>query len=691
MRFLMCLAASITLSFYVTSALAESETEEPSQKAVQASPVSSIDEVTVYATRSPQSSFAVPAIVSKIDTSAPGNAMAGDVSDLLEFTPAVEVNNGPRRNGQTISIRGFDDEAIITLIDGRRQNFESAHDGRFFIDPVLLKSIEVVKGASSSIYGGGAIGGVVAFETKDAADFLDNGEKYGFTTSAAYRTGNNEFSRTLVGYGRTGNWDVVGNFTLRDGGDIEDGNGGKLETEDDLLSGLFKAGYTLNDFHNFSFQLQTSNNDGQEPNNGAAGIDPSNPLVDKEVEDDQISFKYQYGNPENSLFSPKLHIYRNKTDVEEEDITGTNLGRVQSRELETLGLTLDNQSSYSNSDSLSHIFSYGFEIYEDEQKGRSNFDAIRGGVPNAEATNYGFYIQDEISWNTSAGDFLVIPAIRYDNYESDDENGNSQDEDEFSPKLAVSYLPNENVVLFGSWARAFRAPNLTEIYAAGQHFPGVPGIPFVFPGFPTNNFVPNPDLRPETVTTIELGLGFSFNDVFSQGDQAQVKGSWYTSDGDNFITQEVNIFAGTTQFLNIENAELSGWELESEYRKNAFKAKLGMSYVKAENEDTGEYLPNNVPFTVFADISYQLTALDSIVGWRTRFAQDNDHVGDNEVATDGYTVHDLYYRLSPGNPNLQAVTLDLGIENVFDEAYVRRFETVLEEGRSFTANLTYQW
>ena len=674
MRFLMSLVLATILMSFCISAFAENQSEVPS-----------LNEVTVYATRSPQSTFQVPAIVSKVDTTAPGNATAGDVSDLLEFIPGVEVNNGPRRNGQTISIRGFDDEAVITLIDGRRQNFESAHDGRFFVDPALLKSIEIVKGASSAIYGGGAIGGVVAFETKDASDFLAPGDNVGATTSYAYRTGNNEYTPSLIAYGRTGSWDLLGSLTYRNGDDIEDGDGGKLDTEDELFSGLFKAGYTYNDFHNFNIQLQASNNDGQEPNNGAGIISSSNPIVEKEVKDNQYSFKYAFENPVNTIFQPKLHVYYNDTEVEEEDITGTNIGRIQKRELNTLGFTLDNQTKLSSNASISHTLSYGIEVYEDEQKGNNNFAAIRGGVPNADATNYGIYFQDEIAWNTSVGDFLIIPAIRYDNYESDDENNNSQDEGEVSPKLSLSYQPNNNIVLFGSWAQAFRAPNLTELYAAGLHFPGVPFA------FPDNNFIPNPDLKPETVTTIEFGLGFDFGNILTQGDRGSIKGSWYSSDGDDFITQEVNIFAGTTQNVNIRNAELSGWELESQYQLNNFNAKLGMSYVKAENEDTGEYLPNNVPFTIVADLSYQLVEMNSVMGWKTRFAQDNDHVGDNETTTDGYTVHDIYYRWSSDAENLQELTLDLGIENLFDESYTRRFETLLEEGRSFTANLAYQW
>ncbi len=655
-------------------------------------PDTSLDAVTVYATRSPQSAFDVPTIVSQVDADAPGNALARDVGDLLEFTPGVEVANGPRRNGQTISIRGFDDEAIITLVDGRRQNFESQHDGRFFIDPSLLKSVEVVKGASSAIYGGGGVGGVVAFDTKDAADLLAPGETSGAQTSFSYRSANNEYVPTATGYARSGGWDVLGSLTYLDSGDINQGGGRELDTEDRLFSGLFKLGYTFNDFHTVKLTYQGHNNDGQEPNNGSDVASASNPIVNKEVTDQQVGLKYAFENPENSWLSPKFHVYYNETDVEEEDITGVNAGRVQLREMETVGFTADNQTKFTINESHSHTFSYGFEIYKNEQTGsNTSIDGPRGGVPNAEATNHGFYLQDEIALDTSVGEFLVIPAARFDAYESDDENGNSQDESEVSPKFSVSYKPTDDVVFFGSWARAFRAPELTELYPSGQHFPGIPAVPPFFAGFPDNSFVPNPDLKPETVTTIEFGAGFTFDNIVANNDKARIKGAWFTSDGEDFITQEVNIFEGFTRNLNIPNARLIGFDIEGEYQLKPITAKAGLSFVEAEDDDTGQYLPNNVPLTFVLDVSYEMEDIDSVAGWRGRFAQKNDKVGFNDAPTDGYSVHDVYYRWTPDDKGLESLTFDAGVENVFDKPYARRFSTVLEEGRSFVARVTYRW
>lgn len=740
--------------------------------------VTTLDTTTVYATRSPRASFSVPAIVSEVDTDSPGNVLAADVADLLEFTPGVEVEGSPRRNGQIISIRGFDDESVITLVDDRRQNFESVHDGRFFVDPTLLKSVELVKGASSASYGGGAIGGVVAFETKDAADFLAPGQTRGAALTLGYRSGNREYAPGIIGFGRLGALDLVTSLAYRDSGNIRQGDDhrphtpDKLYVQDNLLSGFLKVSQTFRDVHTFRFQAQILNNDGREPNSGFAVVDPiSNPLVDKEVQDNQFSLKYAFAEPGNDRVNLKLHAYYNDTEVEEIDISGSNNGRVQTRQLSTVGFTIDNQSRFA-SRTLSHTLSHGFEIYTDEQSGIRTDPAtgragIRPGVPNAEATHYGFYLQDEIAAATPMGSVLLVPAVRYDHYSNasneplpgQTERGR-QSESEFSPKISLSYQPAESFLLFASWARAFRAPNLTELYPAGQHFPGnrpfigpdgqvvmepvtrpvlgpdmrpvigpdgrpvvepvtrpvvgPGGRPVIGPGgrpvmepvtrpviIPDNQFIANPELMPETVTTIEIGAGVDVAGLFTARDRMQIKGAWFSSSGDDFIDQEIDQLGGTTQFLNIPRARLHGWELFAQYQLHPLFLKLGLSEVRAKNRDTGEYLSNNVPLTVVTDVAIRIASMNSIFGWRGRFADDNDRVSAGITrpgvmtfgaeATPGYSVHDLYYRWSTDTGSLAALTIDVGVENLFDRVYTKRFATLVEEGRSYALKVSYQW
>lgn len=668
-------AALLTTTFLSSLSLAE-----------EAKSASTMDTVTVYATRSEQSTFDIPAMASTVDADAPGTALSNDTEGLLKMIPGVDVINGPRRNGQTVTIRGFDSEAIITLMDGRRQNYEAAHDGRFYFDPILMKRVEIVKGASSSIYGGGGVGGVVAFETKDASDLLEPGENLGFTTGVSVRSANGEIAPSTIVYGRSGNFDALGSLALRSSGDIRDGDGEDLQTEDNVMSMLLKAGYTFADWNTIKVQYQGLNNRGQEPNNGAGAISSSNPIVDKDVRDHQFGVKYEYSNPGNDLLNLKVHTYYNNTETEEEDISGSNLGRVQIRALQTLGLTIDNQSRFDISDSHSQTLSYGLEIYRDVQDGSSTAtaDGSRPGVPDAEDINWGIYLQDEIAFETSVGKFLIIPAARFDQYRSEDDAGNSQNESAVSPKLALSYKPNDNFMVFGSLAQAFRAPNMTELYPSGQHFPG--GGPI-----PNNFFVPNPDLKPETVTTLEFGAGVNFKGVIAKEDALKVKGAWHYSKGKDFITQEVDVFGGTTENSNIDNAALWGVELEGEYRLAPIIFKTGLTYVEAKNDDTGDYLANSLPLSFTTDISYDLPLASSVIGWRSRFANNNDHLPSGETGTAGYGVHDIYYRYAPIEGDFQNMTLDLAVENIFDKHYTKRFASLPEEGVNFAARVSFKW
>lgn len=645
-------------------------------------PANTLDAVTVYATRTPTSSFEVPAMVTRIDSDAPGAAMSGNVSDLMQFVPGVDVENGPRRNGQTISVRGYDDEAIITMIDGRRQNFEAEHDGRYYIDPALLKSVEIVRGASSAVYGGGGIGGVIAFETKDAKDMLSPGQNIGALTSLRYRSANGEVAPMVSAYGRAGGLDLIGSVNYIRSGDIRLGdvstqsNPSTLLTKDRVLSGQFKAGYTFADYHTVKLGYSHHRNDGKEPNNGGGSITASNPVVEKEVRDNQISLKYAFEDPENTWLRPQLHLYQNATEVTETDISGTNSGREQIRRIDTLGLTIDNQTKVADIGGVEQTLSYGFEIYQDKQEGRTTSGSARPGVPDAENTAYGLYLQDEIGIQSSIGKWMLIPAVRFDNYQSEDGNAQSQDESQVSPKLSVSYLPTENLMFFGSVAQAFRAPNMTELYPSGQHFPG-------------NNFVSNPDLKPETVTTIEIGAGYRSSNLFAKGDDAQIKASIYRSEGDDFITQEVT--GTTTQNLNIKNALLMGFEIEGEYSVDPVTLKVGLSEVFAEDDDNGTYLTNNTPLTFVGDVGYNAKSIDSTFGWRTRMAAKSDRASTSMTRTDGYAVHDIYYRWRPSEGTSQGPTLDLGVENLFDKAYSTRYGSLLEEGRSYVAKISMQW
>ena len=642
------------------------------------------DETAMHATRTPHSVFDAPGIVSRENADAPGNALSGDVADLLEFVPGVEIEGGPRRLGQNIRIRGYNPRSVLTLMDGRRQHFESAHDGRFFADPSLLKAVEIVRGGASSIYGSGAVGGVAALETKDAADFLTPGQRSGSHWSIGYRSASEEFFPSLIGYSRGRGWDAIGALSYRKSNSIEtagDSDPAEHSGEERLYSGMFKASRTVGGVHTLGVQVHAFDDSALEPGNGTSWENAANPPVDKRARDVQFGVKYEMDNPAMPYFSPRLHIYRKITEVEETDIPMTEEGE-RRRELKSSGFTADVRAELLNG---LHLLSYGVEHYRDDQVG--NFD----GAPSAKSERYGIYLQDEIS----LGALSLIPSVRYDHHVAnagfqlaDADDDGRREYDNVSPKIAASFEPIDGAMIFGSWSRAFRSPDLTEFYPAGRHFAGGFSVQCgeMETAAPENNYEANPDLKPEMVDAWEIGAGWDRRNLLGGGDRFGFKGAYYRHDASDLISARADACAGTTAYENIPQARITGFELESWYARGPFSARIGVSRADAEDKQSGEYLSNNVPLTFTAGLSWQVMR-GATAGWRGRHAAKHDKTESGALPMESYNVHDIYVRWTPR----ENMIVDAGVDNVLDEHYTRRFASLPEEGRSYALKFSYQW
>lgn len=121
--------------------------------------------------------------------------------EAVREIPGVEVSGGPRASGMSFNIRGFhDSQDILVRLDGVRKSFGKYRMGSgLFIEPDLLKSIEVQKGPQLTS-GSGAIGGAVLVETKDATDLLHPGQQYGARAKLGYADNNDEFLQSYSAY-----------------------------------------------------------------------------------------------------------------------------------------------------------------------------------------------------------------------------------------------------------------------------------------------------------------------------------------------------------------------------------------------------------------------------------------------------------------------------------------------------------
>src|SRR5690606_6928171 len=107
------------------------------------------DTMTVVATGNPRNSFSAPMMVTVIDGASPQAQTAGSAADLLRQVPGITVTGTGRSNGQDIMLRGYDRRGVLTLVDGVRQGTDTGHLNGTFLDPALIKRVEVVRGPSA--------------------------------------------------------------------------------------------------------------------------------------------------------------------------------------------------------------------------------------------------------------------------------------------------------------------------------------------------------------------------------------------------------------------------------------------------------------------------------------------------------------------------------------------------------------
>ncbi|WP_018627637.1 TonB-dependent receptor plug domain-containing protein [Niabella aurantiaca] len=91
------------------------------------------------------------------------------VDELLKYVPGVEAQmRGPQGAQTDISIRGGTFQQVLVILDGLRLNDPNTghFTGYIPISPAEIDRIEVLKGASSAVYGSDAVGGVINIITK---------------------------------------------------------------------------------------------------------------------------------------------------------------------------------------------------------------------------------------------------------------------------------------------------------------------------------------------------------------------------------------------------------------------------------------------------------------------------------------------------------------------------------------------
>ncbi|GLK51269.1 MAG: TonB-dependent receptor [Oceanicaulis sp.] len=653
------------------------------------------DVIVVEATYTKLDAFVYPGMTASIDAEALDLRRPADLDDLLRSMPGLDVAGGPRRTGQTIALRGQGRENTTLLLDGARQNYSSGHDGVFFIDPALLVGVEAVRGPASAIYGSGASGGVVSFRTASAHDLLDDGESWGYSLGAGYRSVDEETRGSASVYGRAGTADFLASVSARSSGDISLGSGNDLPADDESFSSLIKIGNDFGDGLRAELSWQSFSGDVTEPNNGQgnAGVDSLNALVDKDITADNLTLTAAIAPSTIDWLDLELTVYRNETGVDERETVS---GRQLRRDLETVGIRGDQRFEF-NLGAFEAGLTVGGEYYEDSQDGfdSSDPDGTRGGAPDADSQFTAGWVQLELDGPAPfglPGRMIVLPGVRYDEFETSTPSSAAVSNDAVSQRLGLTYAPIDTFNVFVSWGEAFRAPSINELYLDGTHF-SFPHPILGAPIFVSNDFIANPDLLPEETETLEIGVGVDLADRVGV-DRLDLRASWYETDAENLIDLSVDFAfdgscfappflpctAGTTQSSNVGSAELSGYEIQASFAEGPFSLDASLTGIDGKDAQSGDPIGSLAPARLFVDGRWSFDQYRLILGGRIEAAGEYDEPLDPAEHRAGYVVTDVYARWRPFAEH--GLSLNAGVENLLDHDYDRVFAGVSEPGRS---------
>jgi hemoglobin/transferrin/lactoferrin receptor protein len=572
--------------------------------------VDRLDRITVTGTRIPTQADSVPATVSVITDEQIADELVTDIKDLVRFEPGVSVTRQPTRFGAALgttgrggnegfTIRGLGGNRVLIQVDGVRVpdgfTFGAQSSGRGdYVDLGLIKSVEILRGPASALYGSDGLAGAVSFITSDPADFLDPGESVGGMVRAAYSSADEEFSETAILAGRSGRWSAMAAYTRRDFKELDNegdvGGTGSARTRpnpqdgrSDALMGriLFEPG------GGHRLRLTGEYLDTRLSTDVLTGLSATvERLAARDTgERKRVSLDWSWEGAGTIDFARAAVYWQDGEDVQftDEDRTpAADRERLNTFENRVVGASADARSDFTTGD-IGHRLVFGGDISVTRQEG------LRDGVlppagetfptrafPVTDFTRAGLFVTDEI---TIGGGLLTLyPGLRFDYYKlsPDDDpllpafEAAGQDGSRLSPKLGAVLKPHEAVRLFANYATGFKAPEPGEV---NQFFEN---LAFGYTS------APNPDLGPERSESFEGGVR-----LLGRGMSLELTA--FKADYKDFISQEVVSGSFTPadpavyQFINLDRVKIKGVEARFEGRTHfGLTGSAALSYAKGD-------------------------------------------------------------------------------------------------------------
>ena len=643
-RSILALSAA-PLALLALPAAAEDATESEAESQQQTG------RIIVTATRAPVLQEEAPATVTVITSEEIADQLATDIKDLVRFEPGVSVRRAPARFGaaigstgragkEDIAIRGIGGNRVLIQVDGIRSpqgfSFGPQNAGRDgFADVSLVKQVEILRGPASALYGSDGLAGAVSFVTSDPAD-LTRGQDVGGFVNSQYSSDDNEFAQTAAIAGQSGNFSTMIAYSRRDFNELENRGAndstGPARTAPNPQDGRSDAVLAKLVWDNGPHRIRLTGEwlDSAVETEVLTGLGPAftfgpNPvwIVDglnarDTAERKRASIDWTYEGAADDVIqhaflaaywqdaADRQFAFEERTSLSA--IPAPDRERLNTFENRVYGAVGELRTGFATG-AINHRVTIGGDISWTRQEGlRDGTFPGRGesfptrAFPVTDFTLGGLFIADEI--RLLDGALTLFPALRFDFYDLNPTNDPllttftpaGQSGERLSPKFGATLKLAPDMFLFGNYAQGFLAPTPSQV----NNF-----FEFIAGGYTS---IPNPDLRPETSESFEVGARY-VGDIFS----LQVTG--FRGDYDNFISQQV-ISGGFTpqnpaifQFVNFSGARIEGVEARAEMKlESGFNARFAMAYANGDTVDqAGARLPLDTidPFNLIAGVGYR--------------------------------------------------------------------------------------
>ncbi len=640
----------------------------------------------------PKVAIDTPQAVTVIDQEAIDEKQPTTIGDIFTQIPGVSMVGSDRIGGQSFNIRGIgdlgaaDESKIIVSVDGAVKFYEQYRMGSFFSDPELYRRVEVLRGpASSTLYGSGALGGVINFTTKDAEEYLKPGETGAVQLKTQYNSNKDGILGSVIAaYAFNDQTSVLLNGNVRKQGEYETGAGVPVAGSDFLsFSGLGKVTHHFGDANEQTIRLsyqrwQSNADDAEYSQTGTLGFG----TIDRDITDQTVILSYENPASDNPWLNLKANLSLSDTHVVQSD---SSMGAFSTSQLfedgeytyRTWAGKLENTFEKSGANFMNYL-TIGTQLSYQQRLATSESGAI-DFHPEGTDTKLGFFVQDEFIWNER---LTLIPGVRADFVNLDPDSAiagaSSQSDVALSPKLAAMYKFNDTVSLFGSVAHTERMPTLDELFSSS-------GATGTYPGGRSASL----NLNKETSNNFEAGFALSFMDVLSANDGLQLKTTGFYNFLNDLITTnpDTGLATAVPYYVNVEKAEIYGVEIEGAYEAKYAFGNMAFSRIFGYNTDTGQNL-DTIPATTLAlTLGGRLPQYDLSFGWRGQFAESIATGATTDGPFAGYAVHDLFADWTPEDGQMAGWQVRASVENIFDKSYRNNLAGDDGPGRTFKLTL----